>query len=1052
MSEPGRDWLFAAPLERSASLERIDRHYLDPEASSVTRLAERARLDAGTNAAVLELAKTLVAAMRQNRAELGGIDAFMSEYDLSSTEGIVLMCLAEALLRIPDAETADRLIADKLADADFESHLGTSDSLFVNASTWALMLTGRLVDDAEAEAQSFAGVLEQTLNRLGEPVIRAAMRRAMRILGHQFVMGQSIEEGLERARAAPAYRYSFDMLGEAALTAADAQRYLDAYSQAIVAVGATAGKHGDLMAAPSVSVKLSALDPRFELAQRRRTVDALAERLRQLALAARQHRVGLTVDAEEADRLGLTLEVFERVSRMPELAGWPGLGLAVQAYQKRALYVVEWLEMLAETLDRIIPVRLVKGAYWDTEIKRAQEQGLAGYPVFTRKSSTDVSYLACAGLLLESPHLYPQFATHNAHTAAWVLRVGADRPFELQRLHGMGEELYAEIVGRDGLDRPCRVYAPVGSHEDLLPYLVRRLLENGANTSFVNRFVHDDASIDEIVEDPVEQTVRLLRASAIEHPRIPLPRDIYGASRRNSNGVNLADLHELAELRAALRGSDAQAWRAAPLIGGMPQEGEPSAARDPAKPGVPVGELRLAGAATARAALDAASAFAEQWDATPAVERAARLRAAADLLQKRRAELVALCVREGGRSVPDSLAEIREAIDYLRYYAHEAERLFGAPIELPGPTGESNSLKLAGRGVFLCISPWNFPVAIFTGQIAAALAAGNPVLAKPAESTSIVASRVVALLHEAGVPAGALHFLPGSGAVIGEALLPDARLAGVAFTGSTETAKRIERALAARGGPIATLIAETGGINAMLVDSSALPEQVVRDACQSAFNSAGQRCSALRVLCLQSDTAERIVELLKGHMAELVIGDPALLRTDVGPVIDAEAARMLTEYVASRGARVAYRCRLDAAHAPGSFFAPTLIELDAVSDLRREIFGPVLHVVRYAADEIDALIDELNALGFGLTLGVHSRIDSFAARIAARARVGNVYVNRNMIGAVVGVQPFGGTGLSGTGPKAGGPHYLLRFAREQTVTVNTAAVGGNASLLAMAGE
>jgi len=1073
MTARSRPWLFAArasdiPLQGAA----ITPQYLADESEAVRGLAAQAALPERQAARIDEAARRLVTRVRERNRELGGLDAFMSEYDLSSQEGVVLMCLAESLLRIPDSETADRLIADKLGDADFRRHVGASESVFVNAATWGLMLTGPVLRRDKLDHRRLARIFDDTFTRLGEPVIRAALRQAMRILGHQFVMGQTIGEALERSGRgeAGAWRYSFDMLGEAALTAADARRYLDAYAEAISAIGRRT-ENGDLLAAPSVSVKLSALCPRFELAQAARAVTELGGRVLTLARLARQAGIALTVDAEEADRLELTLAVFRDVFRNEALADWPGLGLAVQAYQKRAPGVIAWLEELAAQAGRALPVRLVKGAYWDTEIKRAQEQGLAGYPVFTRKSSTDVSYLACARkLLLESPHLYPQLATHNAHTAAWVLEVGSGRRFELQRLHGMGEALYgalAELRARDArgeshdetrddagdeANPPCRVYAPVGSHEDLLPYLVRRLLENGANTSFVNRIVDDEASVDEIVEDPVARTAGL--SDHLPHPRIPLPADLYAPARRNSAGINLADPAELEPLADAVARAASQSSRAAPIVDGRVVDGNATGSerfesRDPADRTRVVGEVAFADHATAVRALDCAASFFPRWNARPAAERAECLRRASDLLERHRAELVALCVAEGGRSVPDSLGELREAVDFLRYYAAECEQRFAGPLELRGPTGQRDLLRLTGRGAFLCISPWNFPVAIFSGQVAAALAAGNTVLAKPAEQTSLAAGRVVELLLEAGIPAGALQFLPGRGPEIGRALFGDPRLAGVAFTGSIETAAVINRALAARPGPLAALIAETGGVNAMIVDSSALSEQVVRDVVQSAFNSAGQRCSALRLLCLQDDTADGVLEMLEGHMAELVIGDPALLSTDVGPVIDPEARQSLLDYVERMSARIACQCRLPDSRGDGLFVPPTLLEVERPADLPGEVFGPILHVLRYRAENVDALVDEINALGFGLTLGVHSRIDELAERVASRARVGNIYVNRNMIGAVVGVQPFGGMGLSGTGPKAGGPNYLTRFATEQAVSVNTAAVGGNATLLSL---
>jgi len=1045
MAASERGWLFdAAHPPAPAVSAAITARYLADETKLVAELLERASLPAAQAARVGQQAAALVEAIRLRQQDEGGVDALLRAYDLSSSEGIVLMCLAEALLRIPDADTADRLIADKLGSADWQAHLGKSDSLFVNASTWALLLTGRIVRPAEIE-EAPASFFARLVERIGEPVVRAALRQAMRILGQQFVMGETIEEALRRAAQSPQFNYSFDMLGEAALTAEDAQRYLAAYGAAIEAIGRGAAGSASLLDAPSISVKLSALCPRFEVAHGARAVRELTRALTDLALAARSAGIGLTVDAEEADRLELSLAIFAAVFRDSRLEQYAGLGLAVQAYQKRAVRVLEWLAALARDEGRTIPVRLVKGAYWDSEIKRAQELGLEDYPVFTRKCNTDVSYLACAkALLTQHDSLYPQFATHNAHTVAWLLDVGADRNFELQRLHGMGEELYGELDERPGFAHRCRVYAPVGSHEHLLPYLVRRLLENGANTSFVNRLVQAEAGIDEIVADPTAVARGL--GAAVRHPRIPLPRNLF-ADRENSRGTNLASSRDLEELAQTLGRTEAGRWHVRPRIDGEDVKGNARECRDPADRRRVVGTAEFADAAVARRALDAASAFAPRWSETAAAERAAALKRAADLFETDRAELVARCVAETGKTVPDSLAEVREAVDLLRYYAGESERLLAGPTRLPGPTGERNELELVGRGVFFCVSPWNFPLAIFTGQVAAALAAGNAVIAKPAEQGTLVAARAVALLERAGIPPGALQFLPGDGRTLGEALLGDARVAGVAFTGSVETARAINSALAARGGPLATLIAETGGVNAMIVDSSALPEQVVRDAVTSAFNSAGQRCSALRLLCLPEHTADETLRMLCGALDELVVGDPRLLSTDLGPVIDADAQRALTQYVAEHERAVVRRYALDEAHAHGLFVAPTIIELPAA--LTREVFGPVLHVVRYDPKRLDALVDEINAQGYGLTLGVHTRIDATAESIARRARVGNVYVNRNMIGAVVGVQPFGGMGLSGTGPKAGGPHYLPRFTTERTVTTNTAAVGGNATLLSI---
>ncbi|MCC5868573.1 MAG: bifunctional proline dehydrogenase/L-glutamate gamma-semialdehyde dehydrogenase PutA [Gammaproteobacteria bacterium] len=1031
------------------STSRINRSWLADETRHVTELLDDYALSTAQREAIQTQAMRLVEAVRDNREDKGGLDAFLHEYDLSSEEGIVLMCLAEALLRIPDADTADRLIADKLASGHWEEHLGTSESLFVNASTWGLMLTGRLMRPSSETMKNPTRMMKQLATRAGEPVLRTAMRQAMRIMGHQFVMGRDIREAMKRGQSKDnrQWRYSFDMLGEAALTDEDADRYFEAYAQAIDATGAGADKAVDMAARPSVSVKLSALYPRYEYLHADAALEALGARLLTLAQCARDAGIALTMDAEEADRLELSLRIFERVYRDDSLKGWGGLGLAVQAYQKRARDVVGWLAELSAEVGETIFVRLVKGAYWDTEIKRAQEQGLSGYPVFTRKVCTDLSYLVCARDLLNAPAtVYPQFATHNAHTVASILQLAGTRAFEFQRLHGMGEELYAEVA-RLPKAPACRVYAPVGRHKDLLPYLVRRLLENGANTSFVNRIVDEQAPIADIVADPVTQ-LRALKT--IEHPRIGLPGEMFAPARRNSSGMNLADPAVLAQLSADMH--TRTPVRAQPLVDGRARAGAGQPSVNPAKLTETVGEVIHADAAMAGEAVAVAQAAWPRWDAQGGLARAGMLRRAAELYETHCAELMSLCLREAGKTVRDALAEVREAVDFLRYYAWQAEQGFAKPELLPGPTGERNELSLHGRGVFVCISPWNFPLAIFTGQVSAALVAGNAVIAKPAEQTPLVAARAVALLHEAGIPPQALQLLPGEGSVVGAALVADPRISGVAFTGSTVTAQHINRSLAARDGSIATLIAETGGQNAMLVDSSALPEQVVLDVVQSAFGSAGQRCSALRVLYLQQDIAGHVLKLLAGAMRRLVIGDPADVRTDVGPVIDEAAREMLEAHIARISAQgtLIHRCELPQACAAGSFVAPAAVEIDSIARLEREVFGPVLHVVRYRARDLDRVIDDINATGFGLTLGIHSRVDATARHIAARVRVGNTYINRNQIGAVVGVQPFGGQGLSGTGPKAGGPHYLARFANERVVTVNTAAVGGNASLLAMA--
>jgi RHH-type proline utilization regulon transcriptional repressor/proline dehydrogenase/delta 1-pyrroline-5-carboxylate dehydrogenase len=1032
------------------------------ETGCVEALLRRAELPATARQRIERMARDIVEGVRRRieAAALGegGLDAFLREYGLSSPEGVVLMCLAEALLRIPDAETAERLIHDKIGGADFEKHLGHSDSLLVNASTFALMLTGRFVGLQDIREQGVGPALKRLAAKSGEPVVRRAVLAAMRILGRQFVMGRDMPEALARVREGGAgrWRHSFDMLGEAACTTADAERYMRAYEGALAALAkrpkAGAGRDASVWDAPGLSVKLSALHPRFEVAQAGRAVPETAERLRALAKQAEAGGLNLTVDAEEADRLELQLDVVERVAEDPGLSGWNGLGLAVQAYLKRGPAVLEWLEDVAGRTGRRLGVRLVKGAYWDTEIKRAQERGLDGYPVFTRKANTDVSYLACARRLLEAPaSFYPQFATHNAHTVAAVIEMaGGGRDFEFQRLHGMGEALYEEVAEGAGKGVPCRVYAPVGSHEELLPYLMRRLLENGANTSVVNRISDPDADVAELTDDPVAK-VRAFGAKP--HPRIPLPRDLYGAERVNARGLDLSDPATLGALARAMDEADKEPRRAAPYAGPKPPRpaGRPRAVVSPADRSRVVGEVEEAGPAEMEAALAAAHGAAPDWDQVPAEERARCLERAADLLEENLPALMTVIVREGGRTVPDALSEVREAVDFCRYFALRARKDFGAPAELRGPTGERNALRLHGRGVFACISPWNFPLAIFTGQVTAALAAGNAVIAKPAEQTPLVAAEMVRILHQAGVPQAVLHLLPGPGEEVGARLVGDPRVAGVALTGSTETARVINAHLAARPGPIVPLIAETGGQNAMIVDSSALPEQVVHDVLASAFDSAGQRCSALRMLFVQENVADKLLDMLCGAMAELVVGDPALLSTDIGPVID-ERAR---EALAAHAARMAGQGRLlHAVPLPpeaerGTFFAPHAFEIDRLDLLTREVFGPILHVIRFEAARLDDVIDSVNATGYGLTLGIHSRIEATIERIRRRARVGNIYVNRNMIGAVVGVQPFGGEGLSGTGPKTGGPHYLPRFAVERTVSVNTAATGGNPELLSL---
>jgi RHH-type proline utilization regulon transcriptional repressor/proline dehydrogenase/delta 1-pyrroline-5-carboxylate dehydrogenase len=986
-------------------------------------------------------ARRLITAIRASAAGIGGIEALLREYSLSTPEGLALMVLAEGLLRVPDDATADRLIEDKLGQGGFAAgHDSKPDSLLVSASAWALGVGARIITHTDTPE----GILRGVVRRLGLPTVRTAMRQAMRVMGNHFVLGQTIEEALGRAtsRAGRVFRYSFDMLGEGARTAEDAAHYQASYAKAIEAIGQAAGNK-PLPDRPGISVKLSALHPRYEAVSRARVMDELVPRVRDLARAAAIRGLNFTVDAEESDRLELSLDVIAAVAADRQLAGWDGFGLAVQAYGKRARETIDWVGLLAERLDRRFMVRLVKGAYWDTEIKRAQERGLADYPVFTRKPMTDLSYMACAERLLAlRPRIYPQFATHNALTVASVMeRAGTQDGYEFQRLHGMGDALYAALLeGHPTI--AVRTYAPVGVHRDLLAYLVRRLLENGANSSFVSVAADADVPVEVLLKRPAALVGTPARA---RNGHLPLPAELFGPSRRNSAGVEFGDATALHRLLADV-GADRPAATAAPIVGGATLPGDVRTVVSPVDGARTVGQVVEATQAQADAAMAAAQAGFRAWSQTPADLRAAALERAADLLEADRGSLLALLADEAGKTLDDGVAELREAVDFLRYYAAQSRALFGASEVLPGPTGERNTLRHRGRGVFLCISPWNFPLAIFLGQVSAALAAGNSVVAKPAEQTPLIAAHAVRILHRAGVPTSALHLVTGDGA-IGAQLVAHKAVAGVAFTGSTPVAWAINRALAAKDGPIVPLIAETGGINAMIVDATALPEQVVDDAVTSAFRSAGQRCSALRLLAVQEDVADRVFAMLAGAARELKLGDPRDPATHIGPVIDAEAHARLLEHIAlmKTAARVHY-----AGQAPsqGYFIAPHIFELAQASDLKTEIFGPILHVVRYPADRLDALLDDIEATGYGLTLGIHTRIDAAAERIADRLSTGNIYVNRNMIGAVVGVQPFGGSGLSGTGPKAGGPDYLRRFGLEQTISINTAAAGGNAALLA----
>ena len=1021
-----------------------------PENRAVTRLLHALELTGGARHRAVATAMALVEGARARRDERPFLDAFLQEFGLSNQEGIALMCIAEALLRIPDDATADRLIAEKLATGDWSSHAGKSESLFVNASTWGLMLTGGILELDPAIKTDTTGWMRKFTRKAGEPLVRLAVRRAMRIIGGEFVVGRSIEEALARSAREPDVGLcSFDMLGEGARTQADAQRYLASYEHAIDVIGSAAAGR-PVHEASSISIKLSALESRYSLLQHDRVMRRLVPLVAALARRAAGLGIQLTIDAEEADRLDLSLDVIEALARDPATRQWPGLGLAVQAYGKRALDVIDWAAATARTYGRRMAVRLVKGAYWDSEIKRAQERGLDGYPVYTRKVTTDLSYLACAGRLFSHTDvIYSQFATHNAHSIASVLELapaGAD--YEFQRLHGMGRLLYAEAARQIKSFPRVRVYAPVGEHKDLLAYLVRRLLENGANTSFVNRFMDEQVPVAEIVRDPISEIERL---ESYAHARLPIPAALY-ADRRNSRGIDLGNPPELEMLRkelSPLRPAKSAAPAAGPIINGILLPGNTHAVTNPADRRDSVGSTRDATADEIIMAFDAGATAQPAWDLRGGDVRAAILEKASDLLEAGRSDFHQLLVREAGKTISDAIAEVREAVDFCRYYALRARRQFSAPQRLEGPTGELDELSLHGRGVFACISPWNFPLAIFAGQVTAALAAGNAVVAKPAEPTPLIAARFVRLLHEAGVPPQALHLVPARGRIFGEIAFAHEALAGVAMTGSTATALTINRSLAARNGAIVPLIAETGGLNAMIVDSTALPEQVVDDVVSSAFMSAGQRCSALRLLFLQDDIADQVLEMIAGAMDELVIGDPSDLATDVGPVITPAAADGLAQHIARmrKEARIIKACTLGDAHAHGSFFAPHLIELKSAAQLTREEFGPILHVVRYRSADIAEVLHAIRASNYGLTLGVQTRLESFWREVFERTSIGNTYVNRNMIGAVVGVQPFGGTGLSGTGPKAGGPHYVARFANERTLTVNTTATGGNAALL-----
>jgi RHH-type transcriptional regulator, proline utilization regulon repressor / proline dehydrogenase / delta 1-pyrroline-5-carboxylate dehydrogenase len=1032
------------PIDRT----ELRRAYRPHEEQVAKECIEQARLSPTQLGEANSTARALVKGIRSRKPS--GVDAFLHAYDLGSDEGIAMMCLAEALLRIPDAHTADELIADKLAGPKWSEKLGHSDSAFVNAATFSLLLTGKVLEGAQDRSDNWKAALGRAVGRLGEPVVRTAVREAMKILGRNFVFGRTIDEALKRA--APEQRqglsHSFDMLGEAAKTFDDAERYAEAYRGALDRIAKVA--KGGFKKSPGISVKLTALHPRFEYTHRDEAVAAVIPVARELALKASKADVHFTIDAEEADRLELQMDVFEALLADDELFenGWGGFGIAIQAYQKRAAPLVDWVIEAARAHGRKLMCRLVKGAYWDTEIKLAQVGGLADYPVWTRKVATDVSYLACAKKMLAATDaVYPAFATHNANTIGQVKALAADKEFEFQRLHGMGEELYEELAGLErhlgDAPTPVRIYAPVGSHKELLAYLVRRLLENGANSSFVNRIADEQVSIDDLVRDPVAELAAL---EPKRNPKIVLPSDLFGGQRRNSAGVDLSDPLVREPLLERLKALEGRNWTAKPGLG----KGDARAIVSPHDHRITVGTTFEGTADDVDRMVRAGHAAQVAWDALGGEARAKLLERTADLYEEHAEEFFSLCTREAGKTLIDGVLEVREAVDFLRFYASEARRQFTKPLPLPSPTGEQNELRLHGRGVIAAISPWNFPLAIFTGLVSAPLAAGNAVIAKPAGQTPLIAALAVELMHRAGIPKDVVQLAPGSGRVVGGTLTAHPLLAGVVFTGSTETARMINRTLAERDGPIIPFVAETGGQNAMIVDSSALAEQVTRDVISSAFQSAGQRCSALRVLFLQEDVADGMIKMIAGAMEALKVGDPSDLATDVGPVIDKAAKKVLDDHIKwlDKNAKKISRLEPPKEAANGCFVPPAFYEIQSLSQLNRENFGAILHVIRFAGDKLDEVVEAINTTGYGLTLGLQSRIDTVRDYVEAHAHVGNFYVNRNQIGAVVESQPFGGEGLSGTGPKAGGPHYVARFATERVTCIDTTAAGGNASLMA----
>ncbi|MBT4964542.1 MAG: bifunctional proline dehydrogenase/L-glutamate gamma-semialdehyde dehydrogenase PutA [Francisellaceae bacterium] len=1028
--------------------EIISQYYLMDENDLVIELLRAAKLPDSKIHNIQQTARRLVINVRKSRLRSGGLDAFLFEYDLSSEEGIALMCMAEALLRIPDSKTRDMLIKDKITSSDWNKHIGSSSSSFVNAATWGLMLTGQIISNDKVNSGYLKTVLGKAIKRGSEPIIRQSVSQAMKILGRQFVMGANIASAIKRAKEQEnsGYRYSYDMLGEAACNREDAKMYFDNYMSSIIAIGENSAGRGPIHG-PGVSVKLSALHPRYEYKNKAKVMRELYPRLLELVLEAKRYNIGFTLDAEEADRLEIFIDIFEKLMADDRLRDWHGLGLALQAYQKRAIPLIKWLGALSGKYQQYIMLRLVKGAYWDTEIKSAQVNGLEDYPVLTRKHSTDVSYIACIKEIIRNKKfIYPQFATHNAYSVGVVMELCKDMDFEFQCLHGMGDALYQSVVSKSGYNIPCRIYAPVGGYDNLLAYLVRRLLENGANTSFVNRIVDERAPIEEIIADPCSILENFIN---YRHDELPKPIDLYGENRINSSGIDINHpryvekvLSEINEL--TLR----KTWASVPLYNDLPS-GVTKPCVAPANNNRQIGMVTISSHAQISKSIDVADVAFSKWENTRVEDRAKYLRRYAELLEENKYELYALLTHEAGKTIDDVIGEVREAVDFCRYYANLAEKII-QPNVLPGPTGERNILTLHGRGVFLCISPWNFPLAIFIGQVCAALISGNTVLAKPASQTPLIAALAIELLHKAGVAQGVVQLLVANGKTINDIVIPDLRIQGIMFTGSNQTAKQIQQGISSRDGAIIPFIAETGGMNAMIVDSTSLIEQVIADVISSAYGSAGQRCSALRVLYVQDDIIDGFIKTLSGAMLDLTVGDPEVLSTDIGPVIDSHALQELQhhENYLRNNFKFVAKAQIST-NDEGYFFGPCAYIINGMSDLPGEVFGPILHIAPYKAEEIDRVIDDINAVGYGLTFGMHSRIDEQVEYVTSRIKVGNIYINRNMVGAVVGTQPFGGHGLSGTGPKAGGPNYLHRLMIEKTTCTNTTAAGGNASLLSL---